>query len=53
MQWDKNKINDENTRDTISVDLLANLSKWKRKHKVIPFESVNVDSIIGRYHVFV
>ena len=23
----------------------------ERKHKVIPFDSVNVDSIVGNYHV--
>ncbi|WP_081698283.1 DUF4738 domain-containing protein [Bacteroides graminisolvens] len=47
----KNKINDKNTRDTISVDLSIKPGQVERKHKVIPFESVNVDSIIGRYHV--
>ena len=47
----KNKINDENTRDTIGVDLSIKPAKVERKHKVIPFDSVNVDSIVGNYHV--
>ena len=47
----KNKINDKNTRDTISVDLSIKPGQVERKHKVIPFDSVNVDSIVGNYHV--
>lgn len=47
----KNKINDEKVRDSIGVDLSVKPTQVERKHKVIHFESVNVDSIVGSYRV--
>lgn len=47
----KNKINDEKARDSIGVDLSVKPTQVERTHKVIHFESVNVDSVIGRYRV--
>lgn len=47
----KNKINDEKVKDSISVDLSAKPSQVEKNHKVMPFEYVNVDSVIGNYRV--
>jgi hypothetical protein len=47
----KNKINDENARDSIGANLSVKSVQVERKYKVIHYESVNVDSIIGNYHV--
>lgn len=47
----KNKINDENTRDSMGVDLSIKPAQVGKEHKVIPFDAENVDSIIGSYHV--
>ena len=47
----KNKINDENTRDSMGVDLSIKPAQVGKELRVIPFEAENVDSIIGSYHV--
>ncbi len=47
----KNKINDENTRDSMGVDLSIKPAQVGKEHRVIPFDAENVDSIIGSYHV--
>ncbi|WP_319504365.1 DUF4738 domain-containing protein [Bacteroides graminisolvens] len=47
----KNKINDENTRDSMGVDLSIKPAQVGKELRVIPFETENVDSIIGSYHV--
>ena len=47
----KNKINDENTKDSMGVDLSIKPDQVGKEHRVIPFEAENVDSIIGSYHV--
>jgi hypothetical protein len=47
----KNKINDEKVKDSIGVDLSVKPTQVERKHKVIHFESINADSIIGSYRV--
>lgn len=47
----KNKINNEKARDSIDVDLSVKSTQVERKHKVIPFEVINVDSVIGSYHI--
>lgn len=47
----KDKINNEKARDSISVDLSFKTSQVERKNKVIHFESINIDSIVGSYHI--
>lgn len=47
----KNKSNNEKARDSIDVDLSVKSIQVERKHKIIHFESVNIDSIVGSYHV--
>ena len=47
----KNKINDENTKDSMGVDLSIKPAQVGKELRVIPFEAKNVDSIIGSYHV--
>ncbi|MDO9154363.1 MAG: DUF4738 domain-containing protein [Paludibacter sp.] len=47
----KNKINNEKARDSIGVGLSVKSIQVERKQKVIPFEVINVDSVIGSYHI--
>lgn len=47
----KNKINNDKVRDSIGVDFSAQSTQVKKRHKVIHSEAINIDSIIGSYHV--